>query len=86
MKKDELESLFKSFLLFFITIELLMSVIVYFYYKDQISYQEDKIFLQMKNFNYTLKGEKFNVDLVNKESHMQTFVLKKNESAFYVFF
>ncbi len=86
MKRDELESLSKSFLLFFISIELLMTVILYLYYKEQISYQEDTIFLEMKNFNYTLKGEKFHVDLVTKEAGMQTFVLEKGSKDFFVYF
>lgn len=60
----ERESLLKSFLLFFLTIEVLLGVISFLVYRIEMTDLKERIFLEMKNYSYTFKGEKFRVDVV----------------------
>ena len=60
----EREAFLKSFLLFFLTIEILLGVIFFLVYRIEITDLRERIFLEMKNYSYTFKGEKFGIDVV----------------------
>ncbi len=59
----EKEALIKSFFLFFLTIEILLGAIFFLVYKIEMADLKEKIFLEMKNYSYTFKGEKFRVEV-----------------------
>lgn len=81
MKKHEKESLLKSFFIFFISLELLLGVIFSFYYQDKKDGLEKSIFLKMHNYNYTLEGEEFLVDIVAIKENTVTHQLQINNKS-----
>ncbi len=60
----ERESLLKSFVLFFLTIEVLLALIFLLLYKNEMINLKQSLFLEMKNYSYTFEGEKFSIDIV----------------------
>jgi two-component system OmpR family sensor kinase len=60
----EREALVKSFLLFFLTIEVLLAFITYLIYRWDMGELKNSLFLEMKNYSYTFEGEKFGIDVV----------------------
>lgn len=64
MKSHERESFLKSFLIFFISLEVLVVVIAFLVYEDKKQSLQHNILLEMKNYNYTLQGDKFSADIV----------------------
>ncbi len=79
----ERESFLKSFLLFFLSIEFLISVILYFHYRELVHRFKDNIFLEMKNFSYTFEGKKFKVDLEKKDKK-SFYQLYEDKNSFYI--
>ncbi len=80
----ERESFLKSFLLFFLSIEFLISVILYFHYRELVHRFKDNIFLEMKNFSYTFEGKKFKVDLEKKDEKKGFYQLYEDKNSFYI--
>ena len=80
----ERESFLKSFLLFFLTIESLLVVVIYLLYQNEVSGLKTKIFLQLKNFSYTFKGEDFRIDLVPAEKGKNTYELYEGKEGLYI--
>ena len=64
MRKFELESLLKSFLIFFLLQEILLSVIMWQNYQNGIRSIDDKIKSQMKVCSFDLKCEDLKLDFV----------------------
>ena len=60
----ERESLLKAFLLFFVTIEVLLAAISFLIYKIEMINLRERIFLEMKNYSYTFEGKKFEINVV----------------------
>jgi len=60
----EREALVKSFLLFFLTVELFLGVIAYLGYRSDVVDLNNSLFLEMKNYSYTFEGEKFHLSVV----------------------
>ncbi len=60
----ERESLLKSFLLFFLTIEVLLALVFFLLYRNELINLKQSLFLEMKNYSYTFEGEKFRIDIV----------------------
>ncbi len=82
--KYERESLIKSFLLFFLSIEILIGLIFYLNYKNLILQKKEEIFLKLKNYSYTLKGEEFEIDIIPKKTNQKFYELKENNREFYI--
>ncbi len=80
----ERESFLKSFLLFFLTIESLLVVVIYLLYQNEVSGLKTKIFLQLKNFSYTFKGEDFKIDLVQAQKGKNTYELYEGKEGLYI--
>ncbi len=80
----ERESLLKSFFLFFISIELLLGIIAYLFFLNRVSHLKNEIFLEMKNYSYTFKGEKFKVTLVNNIDNRSFYQLYEDQNSLYI--
>ena len=65
--KYEKESLTKSFLLFFISMEILLIIIAFLYYSNKTIELEKEIFLRLKNYSYKLKGESYKIELEERK-------------------
>ncbi len=85
MRRHERESFIKSFLIFFLTLEVLLGVIAFSYYHDRIKGIEERLFLEMKNYSFTLEGERFKVKIVPSGSD-ETFVLHEDAATYYGYF
>jgi two-component system OmpR family sensor kinase len=84
LPKFQSESFIKSFLLFFIVIEILLSFIFYTDIKEQQEHIKENIFLQMKNYSYDFKNHKFDIDIEEKQNQV-LYELKSNNKYFYIY-
>ncbi len=82
--KYEKESFLKTFLLFFISIEFLVSIILYFHYKELVHSFKDSLFLEMKNYSYTFEGKNFNVALAKKDKNKAFYQLYEDNDSLYI--
>lgn len=64
MKSYERESFIKTFTIFFLSMFLVATVVVYFYNKEQKHTQDEQLFEQMKSFTYDFKAQSFSLDVV----------------------
>ncbi|RMD47312.1 MAG: hypothetical protein D6834_01115, partial [Aquificota bacterium] len=79
----EKESFFKSFLIYFFSIVVLIMTIFYFQYQNIISEKKYSLFLEMKNFSLTFKGKKFKLYIVSiKEAKNIYYELLENKKEF----
>ncbi|MGE4295429.1 MAG: sensor histidine kinase [Campylobacterales bacterium] len=85
MKRHERESFLKSFLIFFLTLELLLGVIAFFYVHDRSHQMREQLFLQMKSYSLTLEEGGFEVS-IEPASSGETLRLLESDSAYYAFF
>lgn len=85
LRRHEKEAFLKSFLIFFFTLEILLGVIAFSYYLDRKKGVEEKLFLEMKNYSFTLEGDTFDVGIV-PAAEEETFVLYENAREYYGFF
>ena len=67
LKKVELESLSKSFLLFFVSQTLLVGALFFLEYNKEIKVLDDTLFNEMRVCSYDLKCDAFGIDFVPKE-------------------
>lgn len=79
----EKESFFKSFLLFFIVIEIFLSIIFYNDAKIQKEHLEEDIFLKMKNYSYFFDGDEFDIDIIAK-NNQPLYELKEDDKHLYI--
>ena len=84
IKLSEKESLIKSFLLFFVVIELFLSFIFYNYYKLEEEHLSDQLFLEMKNYSFFFDDERFEIDIVPKENKDQLYELHFEKENLYI--
>jgi len=83
--KEQKESFIKSFLLFFISIELLISIIIFFNYQKDITHLDNNIFQEMKICSFDLKCTKY--DIKFRESKKQElYKLYKQKDMLYSYF
>jgi signal transduction histidine kinase len=83
--KVEKESFVKSFLLFFLSLGSLITVLFYLNYTKNIQTLDEKIFSQMRICSYNLKCKQFEIDFIKKKKQEQ-YKLYKNQdklSSFY---
>jgi len=85
LKKVELESLIKSFLLFFISQAVLVSALFFVNYKKELQVLDDSIFSKMRICSLNLKCDEFEIGFapVDKE---KLYKLHKDESALSSYF
>jgi len=85
LKKVELESLVKSFLLFFISQSLLLGALFYFEYNKEIKTLDESLFNEMRLCSYDLKCDDFTIDFVPKEQY-ELYRLYKNSDGLSSYF
>lgn len=85
LKRVELESLSKSFLLFFISLALLMSVILYANYKNDIQSLDENLFTQMRLCSFDLQCEQFTFNFVSEDQD-KLYQFHKNDEGVYALF
>jgi len=86
LKPFEKESFLKSILLYFITIELLVGFLLYHSYHEDIDKLRQRLFLEMKNYNFDFKGDKFDIDFVPKSPSQKLLELRETPEELYVLF
>ena len=60
----ERESLLKGFLLFFLTVEVLLGAVSLLIFRIETINLKNRIYLELKNFSYTFEGERFKIEVV----------------------
>lgn len=86
MKPFEKEALLKSFLLYFVTIEILVAFLLHHNYREDVIMHKQRLFLEMKNFNFNFEGEKYGIDFVKKSADAHLLELQENASQLYALF
>ena len=82
--KSEKESLFKSFFLFFIVIELFLTFIFYNYYQIEEEHLSEQLFLEMKNYSFFFDDDRFDMDIVPKVEESQLYELYFDNKNLYI--
>ena len=80
MKKHEVESLFKSFFLFFISLGLLLGFLFYFNYQQKIEHLKEGIFAQMRLCSFDLKCPNFEVNFKKKDGIKPLFLYENSDA------
>ena len=84
IKLSEKESLIKGFSLFFIVIELFLAFIFYHHYKLEEEHLSEHLFLEMKNYSFFFKDERFDIDIVPKSEENRLYELHFDENSLYI--
>ena len=84
IKLSEKESLLKSFILFFLVIELFLSFIFYHYYKIEEEHTKENLFLEMKNYSLFFNDTRFDIDIVDKDAEHKPYELYSDASSLYI--
>lgn len=79
MKRVELESFFKSFLLFFISQTLLVGALFWINYEKELQTLDEKLFSEMRVCSYTLSCKKFEIDFVPAKEYEPYRLYKKSD-------
>lgn len=85
MNQVEVESFVKSFLLFFISIGLLISFLFYANYTKELSSLDNELFSKMKVCSYDLKCKEFGINFVDKKEQV-FYELYKKDSSLHAYF
>jgi len=85
LKKVEKESLFKSFLLFFISQIVLVSALFFMNYKQELKRLDEQIFSQMRVCSFDLKCKEFHIDFTPKGDY-QLYKLYKDGNEIRAYF
>jgi len=86
LKHVEKVALFKSFGLFFGTLQLLVSAVLWLLYWQEVDVLRHQTMLEMRTYNYTLQGEHFAIDFVPTNSTYETYTFyEENEELFALF-
>jgi len=78
LKRVEIESFSKSFLLFFISLGILSSLLVYLNYKNESEHFDKELLAKMQLCSYSLDCPAFQIDFVPKKNQT-TYQLHKEE-------
>jgi len=84
IKLSEKESLLKSFILFFLSIELLLGFIFYHYEKIEEEHLRESIFLEMKNYSLLLEGDTYDIDIIPKPPHTTLYELHQDTQTLHI--
>ncbi|MDF1876298.1 HAMP domain-containing histidine kinase [Sulfurimonas sp. SAG-AH-194-L11] len=85
MKKVEIESLLKSFTLFFISQLILVGTIFFIDYKREVQVLDESMFSQMRICSFNLKCSEFEIDFADAESN-ELYKLTKTSDALSAYF
>lgn len=85
MNSAERESFIKSFLIFFISLSLASSLVIWFEYKQNKHALEEEIFNEMKLCSLDFKCKQFTFDFVSLDSEI-SYNLKKDDTGYYALF
>lgn len=66
--------------------ELLVALLIFHSYNEDVATLEQQLFLEMKNFRFTFEGDKFEIDFVSKDDPTALLELHKNPDALYALF
>jgi len=84
IKLSEKESLIKSFLLFFVVIELFLVFIFYNYYRIEVEHTQENITMQMKNYSFFLDSDKYDIDIVPYKQEYKYYELYMDDNYLYI--
>ncbi len=84
IKLSEKESLLKSFLLFFVVIELFLSFIFYNFYKLEEEHLSEQLFLEMKNYSFFFDDDRFDIDIIYGEEDSKFYELHFEKENLYI--
>ena len=84
MPSFQKESFLKSFLLFFIVIEIFLLFIFYGYTKLEEHHLKLNIFLEMKNYSYDFSNSKFDMD-IEENSSQKLYELQENKDFLFIY-
>lgn len=84
IKLSERESLLKSFVLFFGVIEIFLVFIFYNYYKIEKEHLQEQLFLEMKNYSFFFKDERFDIDVVNAKKDSKLYELHFDKESIFI--
>jgi len=84
IKLSERESLLKSFMLFFLVIELFLAFIFYNYYRLEEEHLSEQLFLEMKNYSFFFDDDQFDIDIVPNEKNSKLYELKFDDKSLYI--
>jgi len=85
LKKYEIESLLKNFFLFFILLEILMSIIFWQQFNNKKRTLDEQLHTQMKLCSYTMKCDDFDLDFVPSSKKIKTNILYRNNDVYSYF-
>ncbi|WP_345980514.1 HAMP domain-containing sensor histidine kinase [Sulfurimonas sp. HSL3-2] len=86
MNRVEIESFIKSFLLFFISITVLVGAVFYLQYKESVKSMDDEIFNRMKVCSFSLNCDDLNLEFIPKDDKVQLYTLYKNDDTLSSYF
>jgi len=86
LKTYELESLLKSFLIFWILLEVLLAINFWHEFQEKRSQIENKIQIEMKLCAYTIACEGLKTDFVEKAEDKEENILYQDSKDFYSYF
>ena len=84
IKLSEKESFIKSFTLFFVVIEIFLIFIFYNYYQLQKEHQNDRLFLEMKNYSFFFDNDIFTIETIPKVDDNQLYELYFDNDNLYI--
>ncbi len=85
MSRVELESFLKSFLLFFISLSILLTSLFYVNYTKEVANFDDHLYSQMRLCSFNLKCEQFKIDFVPIEGQ-ENYLLYKDDTGLSSYF
>ncbi len=85
LKRVEVESLLKSFILFFVSQSLLLGALFYFEYNKEIKSLDESLFNEMRVCSYDLKCDDFSIDFVAKDK-FELYKLYRDEQGLSAYF
>ena len=86
MNARERESLLKTFGISFVSLALVSSLVLFFYYKEQKRFFHDRILSEMVAFSYSLEGERFDVDFIDPPKGVAPSTLRVENGEVYALF
>lgn len=81
---SEKESLWKSFLLFFATIEFFLLFIFYQYSRIEEEHLREGIFLEMKNYSLFFEDKRFETAVIPSSTHYKPYELYEDTNALFM--
>ncbi len=74
----------KSFVLFFLVIELLLGFIFYQYHNIEEEHLREDLFLKMKNYSLSFEGDQFDIEITPNSKQKNPYELYQDTQALYI--